>query len=125
MRVLKQRILTALILIPIFLLILFFLPPFPFLILTALLVFISAWEWSNLMGLKSITARIIYLSIILLCCILVFFIPYKFTLQVALIWWLISISLLILYSQGKDVIKPLFIKGLVGVLVLVPCWFAL
>src|SRR3990167_9252874 len=49
---LKQRILTALILIPIFVGLVLKLPSLSFCILTGVIVLLCAWEWSFLMGVK-------------------------------------------------------------------------
>jgi phosphatidate cytidylyltransferase len=63
---LKQRILTAFILIPIVLAILFYLPPLAFCFLVSFIFLIGAWEWSALMGLHSKLQRWLYLGFIML-----------------------------------------------------------
>ena len=58
---LKQRILTALVLIPLFLGLVLFLPPQGFFIVTAILTGCAAFEWSALMGLVRYSQRAIYI----------------------------------------------------------------
>ena len=58
---LRDRILTALILIPLFLAIVLLLPPKHFAIVTGIIMIISAWEWSSLMGLSGFPKKIVHL----------------------------------------------------------------
>ncbi|MCU7958685.1 MAG: phosphatidate cytidylyltransferase [gamma proteobacterium symbiont of Bathyaustriella thionipta] len=55
---LKQRILTAVILAPLFLLALFYLPSPEFALLMAAVILIAGLEWAALSGIKAITGRI-------------------------------------------------------------------
>lgn len=123
---LKQRIITAAILIPIVLAILFLSSAPVFAIATAVLAVAGAWEWSNLMELKNPIGRFLYLIIILT--LLIFstnvFIPN--ILMAAFIWWCFASLLVAIYPQGGFWWrKSFFWRGLMGIFVLVPCWVAL
>ncbi len=55
-----QRILTALVLIPIVIAAVCFLPAIYFALMIALIILIAAWEWLNLIGLNSLIKRILF-----------------------------------------------------------------
>jgi phosphatidate cytidylyltransferase len=124
---LKQRIITAAILIPIFILLLFNLPPKGFSILTGLIVFWSATEWSLLMGVKTRLRRLIFPILIVACLVGVYFYPDSFyMLYAALVWWIIVIFMILCYPRASSIWgKSIFLRGLMGLFVLIPCWFAL
>lgn len=124
---LKHRILTALVLIPLTLLILFYTSPKVFFALTGLLVLLAAWEWSRLMGLAAYYKRILYLVFVLavMVCVL-YVVPMRWIYLAAFGWWIIAAVLVMAYPNlsicwGKGVI----VRSLMGVLVLIPCWVGL
>lgn len=123
---LKQRILTAIILIPIMLGIIIYLPMTAFLIFTTLFTLAAAWEWSKLMQLTSNKARALYVGIMLLCLIAALFIPIFGMLIVSAVWWVIALLLLVSYSNNiRFWNRSTIVRGIMGVLVLVPCWAAI
>jgi phosphatidate cytidylyltransferase len=123
---LKQRILTALILIPIALGILFYLPPVYFRFVTAFLVLAGAWEWSNFMEIKTKSWRLVYCLLLAILCYASIFIFDFYLLSATFIWWLIAFIFILLYPRASDWWgKSKFIRGLMGVMVLVPCWAAI
>lgn len=123
---LKQRILTAVILIPIFILLLLKLSPSGFAYLTIAFVLIGAWEWSNLLGIKQFSRRLIYPGFIFICLPISLFIPMSIILVTALIWWIIALGLVVLYPAASKVWgKGYILRGLMGLLVFIPTWRAL
>lgn len=123
---LKQRIITAIILIPLVLIILFFLSPAAFFILTAIMTLGAAWEWSNLMQLKKIASRLLYLLIVLFAAINSYRIPMMTFFVCAFIWWLIATILILFYPRGSRWWSNSIVwRGLMGLLVLVPCFRAI
>jgi phosphatidate cytidylyltransferase len=58
---LLQRVITALILVPLVVLAVFQLPPEYFSLLVGLVVLVSAWEWMNLVGINSLVKRGLFL----------------------------------------------------------------
>lgn len=124
---LKYRILTALVLIPITIFVLFYAPPPAFCILTALISLGAAWEWTNLMELKKNTARWLYLSIMLLLMIYIAIeIPIPYLLVFAFVWWVFTIYLIYLYPRGREWWhKNIIYRGLMGIFVIIPCWGAI
>lgn len=123
---LKQRILTAIVLIPITIAILFYLPPPAFLYLTAFIALGGAWEWSKLMGLTRTSSRWLYFLLMLSIFSMVIFAPVVVVLFIAFIWWLFAALLVELYPRASLWWgKSIAIRGLMGIFVLVPCWIAL
>lgn len=123
---LMQRIITAIILIPITLALLFFLPPIWFAILTGFVTLLAAWEWSALIGLKNLSARLIYVFIILFFLWLTLFMHVVFIFLFTFLCWLIAVALVIFYPRASGWwSNHIFWRGVMGVIVLVPCWVAM
>lgn len=123
---LKQRVITAIILITLTLLILFYMPPAPFCILLGIISLAAAWEWTNLMEMSKLSHRLLYL--VLMACVFfnAMFLPVTLILFTALLWWVFAIVLLVLYPSGANRWgKGYLLRGAMGVFVLLPCWAAL
>ncbi len=132
---LKQRILTAVVLVAGLLAALFLLPPGLLLVLLGGVVLLAAWEWSDLAGLRGLAARAAYVVAIL--SLLLFAAAYARLLReveplrvrdivgLAGIWW----SLALLWVKGYPGSALLWgsraARLLIGALVLVPAWVAL
>jgi phosphatidate cytidylyltransferase len=121
---LKQRIITAAILIPITLLIVIYFPPLPFALVTLALVLGAAWEWSALMQLRRTSQRVAYLMLMLFCAYAVLFIPVVYLLSLAFVWWVLAALLVTSYPQGVSYWQHHFTRGAMGALILIPCWGA-
>lgn len=122
---LKYRILTGIILVPIFVFLLFYLSPQTFCFMTALLVLGGAWEWSFFLGIKRLSLSFIYPVIVFLCLGLVFLVPVVFVLYAAFIFWILAVVLVLIYPKASSFWgKGYLIRGAMGVMVLVPCWVA-
>lgn len=128
---LKQRILTAVILVPLLVAALFYLS-LPWLTLIfAVFMAAAAWEWAGLTGLRHIAARLAYVAAVLLFGVLgLKLIPLDPELIVSFLtasalWWLWALVELI---SRRDVTRGMFatMTGRVvgGFLVLVPLWVA-
>lgn len=122
---LKQRVLTALVLIPLTLLILFYLPADAFCFLIGLIVLGAAWEWTNLMEIKKTGWRWFYLLIIAVCLGITARIPVLYTIAASAVWWVIALLLVLLYPRASEAWgRSVTVRGIMGILVLVPCWIA-
>lgn len=119
------RLLTAAILIPLVLFLLFYLDPPAFCVGTGLFMLAAAAEWTSLMGLSSILARIAYLVLFAALLLSTLFIPTEAILFVATLWWIIALVLVLCYPRGKSWWSHRWVKGVMGVFVLLPCWVAL
>ena len=123
---LKQRILTAAVLIPVVIGLLFYLPPPAFCLLSGLLMVAAAAEWASLMQLQRILFRFLYLAIMLAVMLVILFIPVPLILAVTAGWWLLALAMVLMYPRGIGCWhRSVLIKGLMGFMVLIPCWIAL
>jgi phosphatidate cytidylyltransferase len=125
---LRQRIITALILIPIVVALLFYLPSPAFCILTALITLGGAWEWSNLIEIKKVSGRLLYLLLTACVFLMTFRLPVSelFIFLCTFVWWLFATLLIILYPRfSRWWSNSLLWRGLMGLWVLVPCWVAI
>jgi phosphatidate cytidylyltransferase len=136
---LKQRIITALVLAPLALMAILFLPVFEFQIVIAGVVAIGAYEWAKMSGLDSRMSKAVYTLIALTIC--VFFAQiveqdliwyqgqlnavYRYILGVSTIWWLVSLGMIIAYPRFCGFWRhSIVIRALFGLLTLIPTWVA-
>ncbi len=123
---LKQRIITAAILIPLFIFLVLKLSPPYFALLTGVMVLIAAWEWSTLMEVKSPIKKIIYPVIIGLLLFASLTLSTTGILTITCIWWVSALILVIRYPNGSGVWgSGVIVRSLMGLFVLVPCWRAI
>lgn len=137
---LKQRILTSLVLAPAALALVFYTPLMLFSYFAAGIVLLGAWEWSAFMGLSKVKSRLGYVGVMaaMLAVLNVFWpinqlwqqgqlasdVNYVFTLSVA--WWLVATCLVWSYPKAaKGWNKGIAMRAIAGVLTLVPLWLAL
>ena len=128
--VLKLRILTALVLVPLFLGAVVFLSPDWFALIMALIMMLAAWEWTGLAGIHKPLAKFFY---VLTVCLLML-LAYRFVMALhsevisilAFIFW-IAAAVAVIHSQqyGLEKIRPVLPARLMGLLVLVPAWLSL
>jgi phosphatidate cytidylyltransferase len=134
---LKYRLITALILIPIVIVALFFLPPLAFALVTLAVCMLAAWEWGQLAGYAARSQRI-WLAIIcgFLLALMMLSIPsYHHSvhqmmiggpLWLSLIWWLTAL-LLVLFYPGSTALwrdsRPL--RLVFGLLTIVPFFWGM
>ena len=122
---LKQRILTAMILIPLFIFFVLKLSPPAFGILTALVVIWGAAEWSSLMEVQQFPKNLIYPILMVFVLWTMLFVPILYVLYSALVGWLIAAVLVLRYPDLASVWgKGVVLRGFMGIIVLVPCWLA-
>ena len=128
---LKQRILTALILAPLFLSAVVLLKPVFMAMILALFILVGAWEWSRLVNLRAVWLRGAYVGLIgLFLWAGWYYIDARGSLMplltVAAGWWLLALLWVLNYPLGQqsDGVSQL-VKSVAGILVLVPAWMAL
>lgn len=122
---LKQRVITAFILIVATLGVLYFFPPAWFCLLTGAVALAAAWEWTSLMAVKKLAARLLYLTLMLFIFFNALFIPITYIFVMSLIAWLCATILIIIYPRASEWWgQGFFWRGLMGILVLLPCWVA-
>ena len=135
---LKQRVITAIILTIVFLAALFGLSPAHFPLFVGAVVLIGAWEWANLSSCGAIWQRLLYVgfigAILLAVCWAIgtctaeqgLNLPVvKSLLIVACAWWALALLLVQGYPSSAILWGHPLLRLLMGVLVLVPTWLAL
>ena len=137
---LKQRIITALILAPAAISAIFYLSLINFAAVMLVVMAIGAWEWGPLMGCANKRYRIAFVSVTsILIATLWYFLPLdtlwdapkhlvdeaNIVLWLAVAWWLLSAGLTFLYPRfSKFWSSHRSVRGLFGWLTLVPTWLA-
>lgn len=132
---LKQRIITALVLVALFLGLLFFVPIQWFSIAVAAVILLGGWEWANLSNLNR-ALRFVFLAVLGAALIGAAHYVFDFDfsnpdtdrarqiLAVACGWW----ALAFLWVQGYPASAMLWgnrwARGLIGLVVLVPAWLS-
>lgn len=123
---LKYRLLTAIILIPVFIYLILTLPPIGFFVLTTVFIVLGALEWSGFMGLKQFPKNLLYPLCVILALIGVFFVPVTYIMLSGLVFWLMALLLVILYPKWSACWgKSKVVRGLMGIFVLIPCLVAI
>lgn len=136
---LKQRVITALILAVIFLTALFGLPSGYFSFFIGAVLLIGAWEWANLSGLPAIWQRLVY-SLVLLVLLVGTSLYLGFegeasprlnalairdVLIVGCGWWALALLLVQGYPSSSVLWGHKALRLMIGGLVLIPTWVAL
>jgi len=137
---LKQRIITALILAPAIISAIFYLPLMYFAVLLVAIMAIGAWEWGPLMGFDTKTRRISFVAttVILIAAIWSLLAPEELWLNskelheyamallwLAIAWWVFSAFLMFSYPNASSFwAKHRSVRGVFGWLTLVPTWLS-
>ncbi|HIG41626.1 MAG: phosphatidate cytidylyltransferase [bacterium] len=116
---LKQRIVTALILIPIAIGGVFFLPTQAFTVFIGAVLTIAAWEWANFAGFEG-SNRYLYALFIALLMGASSFVSAELLLIPGVIWWLVAFVLVVNYPQMSNWWSSKAAISLMGVFCLVP-----
>ena len=122
---LKQRLITALVLIPFIIWAIFAASPLLFNIGVALLIIYAAWEWTRLMGWDSPIKQCAYLGFIA-ALILIF--PYSnvyLVLSLAALFWLHMLFWLYQYPNSTELWARNTVLVPWGAMILVPCWLSI
>jgi len=124
---LKQRILTGIILAPLVIAGFVLLNHRWFAVMIGFIVTLGAWEWARLAGETSQKGRVIYALAVALMLVGLYrdFWPPHFLLAPALGWWLLATTMIIRYPNGRGLWAGSLIAQLFGLLVLLPAWYGL
>ncbi|MEH6626299.1 MAG: phosphatidate cytidylyltransferase [Motiliproteus sp.] len=121
---LKQRILTALVLAPLVLAGVFLLPLQYFQWFVALVVLLGAWEWANLSDYSSPVQRWGYALVItaFLPVVVILSVSSQLLLVLAVVFWLLVVYWVKSYPSTSGQWGGRVSRALMGVLVLIPTW---
>ncbi|MAL84536.1 MAG: CDP-diglyceride synthetase [Idiomarina sp.] len=137
---LKQRIITALLLVPVALYGVFMLPLWGFSLFIQAVLMLGAWEWSPLMGVRRTSARIAYtLFVGAIIGVLSWLAPYEhlwrdgelskliyYTILAGGIWWVVALAMIVNYPSSRRMwSRTRAIVGVFGLLIFIPTWAAL
>lgn len=122
---LKQRILTALILAPIMIGGIFYLPVPEFMIFIGVITALGAWEWANLSGITNKVGRVVYAAVVALILLGLQHFDLEQESEVlygALIWWVLALILVATHPKLTPLWKSTPVRLLMGLVILVPMW---
>ncbi|MBX8535977.1 phosphatidate cytidylyltransferase [Pseudomonas cichorii] len=121
---LKQRIITALILLPVALCGFFLLKGADFALFIGLVVVLGAWEWARLAGLVAQGMRLAYAAAVALLLFLMYLVPglAPWILVAAVIWWCAATFLVLTFPDSSDYWASAACKLVIGLLILLPAW---
>lgn len=122
---LKQRIITALIIAPLFLLGLFATSALGFALFLGVIVCLAGWEWARIAGWTANSTRIAFAGVIACELYLCWWLSPVIVLGLAAIWWFFALHLILNFPDSKATWRPIWFRALAGMLVLVPAWKAL
>lgn len=124
----KQRLITALILAPLMIGGIFFLPIEQFAYFIGFIVTVAAWEWANLSGYSSPMVRIGYAALVAVAIFATAYFMNKYAdlalvvLAVGAGWWFIACLLVMQYPKKVALWQAKPIRAVLGFLVLIPMW---
>lgn len=121
---LKQRIITALILLPIALCGFFLLAGASFALFIGVVVTLGAWEWARLAGFPAQSARIAYAVVVAALLFLLYLMPglAPWILVAAVIWWAVATWLVLTFPESSKHWSSAVCKLAIGLLILLPAW---
>ncbi len=123
-----KRIITALILAPLFVWAIFTMPNHYFAQLLLVFVVLGAWEFSRLIKFKRLLVRLLLVAGIVACALTIQnntqVISFMFYLSI--LWWVVNLYWVLSYPNKTNLwFNPLIVRIINGVLLLVPMWVAL
>lgn len=136
---LKQRVITALVLVVVFLFALFYLPAAAFALFAGAIILVAGWEWANLSGFEAAGSRLLYVGLLAAVLVAVAFhiqlLPDLFHsspdgdrvfswLLLGCGWWAFALLLVQGYPSSSLLWGSRLLRALMGLLVLVPAWLA-
>ncbi|MBE8716934.1 phosphatidate cytidylyltransferase [Cellvibrio polysaccharolyticus] len=134
---LKQRVITALVLVAVFLAALFFLPAVWFAGFVAAIILVASWEWANLSGFESPLSRLFYILLtaagVAAAAVYINLLPSLdasavdsgavFNLLLAgCLWWAVALLLVQGYPSSQILWGSRSLRAVMGLLVLLPAW---
>jgi phosphatidate cytidylyltransferase len=119
---LMQRVNTALILVALVVVAIFYLPLIVFSLLVSLVVAIAVWEFSGFFWGKNYKKKMSFLVVFLMIVLLTQFFPAQPTLIVSGMWWLVAPYFLWRYTTDKhNCFVTTAWQWFVGIMIFVPC----
>lgn len=128
---LRQRLITAFLLIPPVVLGLVTMPTVVVAVAAGLVGVVAAWEWAALSGLEIVRDRVLYVLVTVVAMLLVYgWLTSSensgvVLFAVALVWWCVAFIGVVAYQlYGKELTSSPTTRGIAGLLTMVPSWGA-
>ncbi|MHB1371023.1 MAG: phosphatidate cytidylyltransferase [Pseudomonadaceae bacterium] len=124
---LKQRIITAALLLPVAIVGFFYLEGIAFALFIGLVVTLAAWEWAHLAGFNAQPVRIAYAALVALLLAALYQLPAlaPWLMLAAVLWWIAATALVVGYPDSQRFWGGAPGSLLIGLLILLPAWQAL
>lgn len=122
---LKLRIITALVLLPIVLGAVFLLERQAFVWVAGVFFLAAGWEWSGLMRGLGTGLRIVWCALLVGAMVLAEIQQAQWLMAVAALWWVVALALVVRYPQSARWWSTRPSLAVLGFLLLVPAWLAL
>jgi phosphatidate cytidylyltransferase len=131
---LKQRIITAVIMAGLFLAAIAYVPVPGLALLFGVLVALGAWEWSSMAGWQHRVARVLYVVLVLAALVAVYAYcqlgdqPSRLQVQpllgLACLWWSFALLWVKGYPDSAVLWRTMVMRSAMGIFILVPGWMA-
>lgn len=124
---LKQRIITAAILLPVALIGFFLLEGLAFALFIGVVVSLGAWEWARMAGCVGQPARVGYALLVAALLAVLYVLPVlaPWLLTASVFWWLAATALVLSYPDSQRHWRGRIGSLAIGLLILLPAWQAL
>jgi len=120
-KILRQRVISASILIPIVILTIVYLPAASFSLVIAAMLSFAAWEWSGLAGIEKIWQRILYIGLLWWMFAIAQLLSGGMILIISFLWWLLVCLLILRYPEINERFFRGWVSCLLSFFVFVPC----
>ena len=129
-----QRLLAAIVLIPLVIILLFFTQLSIFACIMIAVVTIAAWEWSQFLHITNKHSRLMFAFFIAIILALLYFMPislelksklYNIILSFSIIWWLVALFLVISYPKTLHYWSNVAVKLIFAFFTLVPFFLSM
>ena len=127
---LKKRVITAIVLILLILLSIYYLPTRYFTLVAGVFTLIGAWEWTALCGFTSKLTRSLYLVLLVVLFTSISILPSNIAIPavsgIAIGWWMWALVWILRYQYQPHLLhRRKLALGLIGIFILLPFWFGL
>ena len=121
---LKLRVITALVLLPIVLGAMFGLDRLPFALVAGVFFLLAGWEWAAMMGTVTQKVRLLWTVVLAATMGLAEIYQPAWLLNAIPVWWLLALVLVVGYPGNAKLWYRPWVMAVVGLLLLVPSWAA-
>jgi len=121
---LKLRIITALVLLPIVLGAVFFTERALFVWIAGFFFVAAGWEWSSMMRRAAMPVRLVWLAVLMACMAAAEVYRPAWLLTWLPFWWLLALLAVLVYPRATVLWHNLPAQALIGLVLLVPSWQA-